>query len=134
LESSPEYADQTRARLDELGLAHRATVLTAPLVDLELPGRAPQKWFDVAVLPDDVADMDLLFVDGPVGDVAPEARYPALPVLAQRLADDAWVVLDDTGRRDERSIVELWSSQAHGGRRFAVIHELDRATAFRGVE
>ena len=95
LESSAAYADETRARLAELGLADRAQVLTAPLVDLDLPGRATQPWFDTSMLSDDIVGVDLLFVDGPVGDTAPQARYPALPVLADRLTDNALVLLDD---------------------------------------
>jgi predicted O-methyltransferase YrrM len=133
LESSAEYADETRARLDDLGLAHRAEVLTAPLVDLDLPGRATQPWFDQSVLSDDITGVDLLFVDGPVGDIAPEARYPALPVLADRLTADALVVLDDTGRADEENIVELWSDETYGSCRYEVVHRLDRATALRSV-
>jgi predicted O-methyltransferase YrrM len=133
LESSSEYADETRGRLEELGLAHRAAVLTAPLVDLDMPGRATQPWFDRSVLSDDVTGVDLLFVDGPVADVAPEARYPALPVLADRLSDDALVLLDDASRPDERHITELWCAEAHGGRRYQVLRRLDRSIVFRTV-
>ena len=133
LESSPEYADETRARLEELGLAHRAQVLTAPLVDLDLPGRATQRWFDPSMLPHEITDVDLLFVDGPVGDTSPQARYPALPVLADRLTDNALVLLDDTNRADETQIIKLWSAQVHGGRRYEVVQQLDRATVLRGV-
>ena len=133
LESSAEYADQTRARLAELGLGHRAQVLTAPLIDLDLPGRATQPWFDLSVLPDDITGVDLLFVDGPVGDTSPQARYPALPVLADRLTGNALVLLDDSGRAHEKQIIEQWTAKTHGGRRYEVIHELDRATALRSV-
>ncbi len=133
LESSSEYADETRGRLEELGLEHRAAVLTAPLVNLDLPGRARQPWFDRSVLSDDVTGVDLLFVDGPVGDTAPEARYPALPVLADRLANEAYVLLDDTNRLQEKHIAELWSAETHGGRRYEVVRQLDRSIVFRTV-
>ncbi len=133
LESSPTYAEETRRRLAELDLGERADVLTAELVDLELPGRPPQPWFDASVLPADAVGMDLLFVDGPVGSIAPEARYPALPVLGHRLAADGLVVLDDSARGDEQRIIEQWSSQDVDGRRYEVFRELDRATAFRPV-
>jgi predicted O-methyltransferase YrrM len=102
LESSPAYADKTRAKLAELGLTHRAQVLTASLIDLELPGRDLQPWYDLSVLADEITGVDLLFVDGPVGDTSPQARYPALPALADRLTDDALVLLDDSNRGSEK--------------------------------
>ena len=108
-------------------------MLTASLVDLDLPGRDPQPWYDLSVLADEIAGFDLLFVDGPVGDTAPQARYPALPALADRLTDDALVLLDDSNRGSEKQVIALWSAETHGGRRYEVVHELDRATVLRGV-
>jgi len=133
LESSAEYAAETRQRLSELGLGHRAEVLHAPLVPTSLESRAEQPWFDISVLPDDLDEVDLLFVDGPVGALAHEARYPALPRLAGRLAPSALVILDDTPRPDEKSIVRQWSEQVHDGRSFEVIRRLDRAVVFAGT-
>jgi hypothetical protein len=54
--------------------------------------------YDLSVLADEITGVDLLFVDGPVGDTSPQARYPALPVLADRLTDDTLVLLDDSNR------------------------------------
>ncbi|MCW3064342.1 MAG: Methyltransferase domain, partial [Solirubrobacterales bacterium] len=54
--------------------------------------------------------IDLLLVDGPPA-FEPEialSRYPALPVLAERLAPDATVVLDDIDRPGELAILETW--------------------------
>jgi predicted O-methyltransferase YrrM len=133
LESSAEYAERTRGRLAELGLSHRALVLTAPLVDCNLPNRPTQPWFDLSALPEDLAGVDLLFVDGPLGNTSPQARYPALPVFADRLAADALVLLDDTWRTPERQIVQSWSAESYAGRRFAVTEELDRATVLQAV-
>ena len=36
------------------------------------------------------------------------ARYPALPVLADRLAEGAYILLDDTERDDEQEILNRW--------------------------
>lgn len=133
LESSAEYAELTRAELARLGLAHRAQVLHAPLVTTSIEGRADQPWFDHSVLPADLPAIDLLFVDGPVGSIAPEARYPALPLLADRLAEGAEVILDDTGRPHEKRIVQQWLKETHGGQRLEISRRLDRAVAFRAV-
>lgn len=129
LETSAAYAESTRAELARHGLEDRAQVLHAPLVETAVPGRGHQPWFDISVLPD-LPPVDLLFVDGPVGGVAPQVRYPAFPLLADRLAPGATVVLDDTGRPAEAAIVQAWKKEVHAGRRLRQVRRLDRATAF----
>ena len=129
LESSAEYAELTRADLARHGLQDRAVVLHAPLIETVVAERASQPWFDLSVLPD-LPPVDLLFVDAPVGGIARQARYPAYPLLADRLAPGAAVVLDDTGRPDEAAIVKLWKQESFHGRRLAEVRRLDRATAF----
>ncbi len=129
LESSADYADSTRTELAKHGLQDRAQVLHAPLVDTAVPGRENQSWFDISVLPD-LPPVNLLFVDGPVGATAREARYPAYPLLADRLALGATVVLDDTGRPAEAAIAKAWKQESFGGRRLREVRRLDRATAF----
>jgi predicted O-methyltransferase YrrM len=129
LESSAEYAESTRTELTKHGLRERAQVLHAPLVDTAVPGRENQPWFDISVLPD-LPPVDLLFVDGPVGAIAREVRYPAYPLLADRLASGATIVLDDTGRPDEAAIVKAWKQESFFGRRLREVRRLDRATAF----
>jgi predicted O-methyltransferase YrrM len=129
LESSADYAESTRTELAKHGLRDRAQVLHAPLVDTAVPGRENQPWFDISVLPD-LPPVDLLFVDGPVGSTAHQARYPAYPLLAERLAPGATVVLDDTGRPAEAAIVKAWKQESFCGRRLREVRRLDRATAF----
>jgi predicted O-methyltransferase YrrM len=129
LESSADYAESTRAELAKHGLQDRAEVLHAPLIDTAVPGRDNQPWFDISVLPD-LPPVDLLFVDGPVGGIARQVRYPAFPLLADRLARKATVVLDDTGRPAEAAIVKAWQQDCFSGRRLREIRRLDRATAF----
>jgi predicted O-methyltransferase YrrM len=131
LESSESYAAETRARLEEVGLAHRATVLYAPLVETPLEGRPAQPWYDLSVLPEDVPPVDLLFVDGPIGSVSREARYPAFPQLSRLLADEALVILDDSARPDERAIAEKWLAEEHSGHTLEQVVELDRTIVFR---
>src|SRR6185295_577572 len=55
-----------------------------------------------------IEPIDLLVVDGPPGDVGDLARYPALPLLHERLSDNAVILLDDASRRDMRLILDLW--------------------------
>ena len=131
LESSDKYAELTRAELERLGLSGRATVVHAPLVDTALPDQSSQPWYDVAGL--QLSEpIDLLFVDGPRSNVAPLARYPAFPLLADRLSPSAVVILDDTGRAAEDAIVERWSREVHAGRVLEVLRTVDRSTVLVG--
>jgi predicted O-methyltransferase YrrM len=127
LEDNDHYAAITRAELERLGLSDWATVVHAPLVDTGLPDDSSKPWFDLSglALP---GQIDLLFVDGPPSRVAPEVRYPAFPLLADQLAPDAVVVLDDTGRPAEDAIVERWSREVHAGRALEVSRTVDRST------
>ncbi len=127
LESSDHYAARTRAELEQLGLSDRATVVHAPLVDTGLPDQSSQPWFGLAGLALS-EPIDLLFVDGPRSKIAPQARYPAFPVLADQLSPGAVVILDDTGRPAEDAIVERWSREVHAGRTLEVARTVDRST------
>lgn len=107
LEHEPAYADRTRRLLEQHGLSSHATVLTRELRDQVIDG-VEVPWY--AVTEEDLpASIDLLFVDGPPGTVAPEARWPALPRVAQRLTGGALVILDDADRPGEDRTVTRWS-------------------------
>lgn len=67
-------------------------------------------WYDLR----EVAEawkIDLLIVDGPPRATQPLARYPALPLLYERLSADARVVVDDAWREDEQEMVRRWLKQ-----------------------
>jgi hypothetical protein len=130
LESDPGFAEQTRGHLRRLGVDHLALVVDAPLVSQEIPGGDERLWFDLTDLPD-IGPVHVLFVDGPVGATSVEARYPAFPCLADRLAGGGLVVLDDTDRPHEKSIQERWTNEEHAGRRLRVERTDVRATYFR---
>jgi predicted O-methyltransferase YrrM len=127
LEDNDRYAAITRADLERLGLSDWATVVHAPLVDAVLPDGSSQPWFNLSglALPGPV---DLLFVDGPPARVGPQSRYPAFPLLADRLAPDAVVILDDTGRPAEDAIVERWGNEVHAERALEVSRTVGRST------
>ncbi|WP_100445332.1 class I SAM-dependent methyltransferase [Glycomyces xiaoerkulensis] len=105
LEHLPRFAEQTRRELDERGLSDWAEVVDAKLTDVELDS-GTWRWYDPEAIRGD--GIDLLLVDGPPAGTGPEARYPALPLLADRLGERAIVVLDDAKRADEQLICEKW--------------------------
>jgi predicted O-methyltransferase YrrM len=111
LDHDAVFAEKTREDLRRHGLAEWATVIDAPLTDVDVPGRGPMPWYDLAGLSAQARDVDLLFVDGPPRPTGREARYPAFPLLRDRLRNGALVILDDTNRHDERAIIRSWSGE-----------------------
>ncbi len=107
LEHDPVYAEQTRSWLRVHGVSAWAQVLTVPLVPHRLNGHQ-WRWYDLTTV-QFPAPIDLLFVDGPPGGLQRLSRYPAGPLLAQRLANEAIMILDDVHRFDERAIVSRWA-------------------------
>jgi predicted O-methyltransferase YrrM len=107
-----EFAERTRRLLTAHGLDHLAEVRDTPLRTVTVEG-AEFSWYDVDGLAD-VADVDLMLVDGPPGSVGPLARYPALPLLGHKLSGTATVVLDDANRTDEQDVLTRWIAEIPG--------------------
>jgi predicted O-methyltransferase YrrM len=121
LEHDPTFLEQTRELLEEHGLTERVDLRHAPLEDVELStGTFP--WYAPTAVPTDVP-IDLVFIDGPPGHSHPMARYPALPVLAASLSQDAVVVLDDFRRAPERDVVARWLEEFAGLELQELTHE-----------
>ena len=105
LEQDPQFAAETRDRLAENGLMEWATVVDAPLTDLELNGKK-YSWYKSSAIP--ANSIDMLIVDGPPTWLGPLARYPAGPLLLPRLNLGGTVFVDDTVRSDEANMVSMW--------------------------
>lgn len=108
LENGAEFAAQTRAAVAGYELEAYSTVIDAPLVTHAVNGREFQ-WYaldDLAVI-----DIDMLVIDGPPGFIQRHSRYPALPLLFDRLAEGCTVFMDDAARPDERELVGMWQKE-----------------------
>ncbi|WP_448003866.1 class I SAM-dependent methyltransferase [Agromyces bauzanensis] len=115
LEHDRGFAEQSRSMLDEHDLQDVVEIRTAPLADfgassIEHGTHRVQPWYDRESV-GDLNGIEILFIDGPPGDVAKYARYPAVPALLDRCAKDAMIVLDDAARPDEKAIVERWVAE-----------------------
>jgi O-antigen/teichoic acid export membrane protein/predicted O-methyltransferase YrrM len=106
LEQDKRYADIARANVNRHGLGDFVSVRHAPLKS-RMIGSKSWLWYDLDQL-EDVKSIDMVIVDGPPGNIQRLARYPALPILADRLSDKAVVVLDDCFRHAEREILARW--------------------------
>ncbi len=105
LEHDEAYARSTRDLLRQHQLQAWAEVVHAPLRPVELHGDM-WPWYDTTAVPQQ--SFDLIFVDGPPGATRDHARFPAVPLLRDRLADDGTIVLDDYSRPDEADIGRRW--------------------------
>jgi predicted O-methyltransferase YrrM len=112
LDHDPAYAEKTRSQLAAHGLTAVAEVRDAALRPVVLDGRT-FPWYDTDALAD-LRQVDLLLIDGPPEKTGPDARYPAMQVLEDRLADAATVVFDDAHRHDEQLALRRWVESIEG--------------------
>jgi predicted O-methyltransferase YrrM len=105
LENDPVFAGKTRQHLRDHGLESYATVIDAPLVDVSIDGK-DFNWYSLTGL--QVLTIDFLVIDGPPAHTDIIARFPAGPLLFNRLTDGAAVFLDDAFRAGEQEIVQRW--------------------------
>lgn len=105
LDHDGEYAAATKAVIAEHDLSEWAQVQHAPLVPTDTP-RGQLPWYSADLT--DLSGIELLVVDGPPKATGALARYPALPVLADRLAPGARILFDDADRPDEVTALDAW--------------------------
>jgi predicted O-methyltransferase YrrM len=105
VDHDPDYADITRWNVERHGLSEKVEVRVAPLQ----PWAGPESsaWYARGAF-DGIESIDLLLIDGPPEGTAPEARYPALPALFEKLSRGAIVILDDADRAAEKKTVDRW--------------------------
>jgi predicted O-methyltransferase YrrM len=108
LENGEDFADRSREQIRRYGLEGRVSVIHAALEQVSLDG-SDYQWYSLADLPG--SRIDMLVIDGPPGFLQKNSRYPALPLLRDRLADDCVIFMDDAARPDEREIVRLWQER-----------------------
>ena len=105
LENGEEFVEKTRLQLDAFSLNGFCDVIHAPLQDVQLNDEAFQ-WYGLERLPD--IQIDMLVIDGPPGFLQKQSRYPALPLLQDKLAEHCVIFLDDAARDDEQELVGRW--------------------------
>ena len=109
LDHLEQYADITRQTIQSHGLENYANVHHAPLKGYKINDGESQ-WYDDSVL-EVVKSIDMLIVDGPPEEIGQLARFPAVPLLLEKINKDTVVLLDDGDRPDETKIVSLWEEK-----------------------
>lgn len=103
------YCEKSREKIQEHKLGDIAKVAHAPLREIQL-NQGSWNWYDPAVI-DPGIHIDLLVIDGPPSQIQDISRYPALPLLHEYFSDDIVILLDDAARTDEKTIVDMWTSE-----------------------
>ncbi|HEY7159937.1 MAG TPA: class I SAM-dependent methyltransferase, partial [Acidobacteriota bacterium] len=112
LEHDTKYAETNRNQIAFHGLDGIATIIHAPLKEIEINNR---KWMWYNIESFNVnKPIDVLVIDGPPGYVQKLSRYPAIPILYAHLNDRSKIIVDDGRRDDEKTIVALWEKEFEG--------------------
>lgn len=113
-ESDLDWADLVRGWLAEESLTENVELIVAPLgpCSKSLEGL---NWYDSRLVRSALSGLsiDCVLVDGPIAyrRGLEMARYPAIPMISDLLADHFAIFLDDTNRAGERRIAELWANE-----------------------
>ena len=105
LENGEEYAVNTQKHITDYQLDDYASIIHAPLDNISIDG-TEFAWYSPGKIPD--CKIDMLVIDGPPGFLQKNSRYPALPLLFDRMSEECVVFLDDAARDDEKEIINLW--------------------------
>jgi predicted O-methyltransferase YrrM len=106
LDHDPIFGGKTRDFLARHDVGDLAEVRDAPLESFNLDGET-YSWYARGAW-EDLAGVDLLFVDGPPATTGHQARFPALPLLTGSLSPIVTVVLDDLVVPDMQKVLRLW--------------------------
>lgn len=111
VEADEGFANKARVELNHYNVEDVAEVIHAP-ISRTMIGEQPWLWYDLAAL-QSLQAIDFLLVDGPAQHNNPRrmVRYPALPMLCDRLNPGALILMDDTNREDETLIAERWERE-----------------------
>jgi predicted O-methyltransferase YrrM len=110
IDHDAKWAAETRRNVEFLGLQDVVTIVVAPLKAMQVEGQEAL-WYDIPEQAlEQLGMIDLLLVDGPPhsGGQNRPARYPAVPLLFERLSADALVFVDDASRSSETAMVDEW--------------------------
>lgn len=109
LEHEEEYYQKTQQLITEHELDDVVELRNAPLTEQDV-GSETHLWYEAKQL-QDIDSIDLIIVDGPPGKTQHNARYPAVPLLYERLLPGGSIIMDDYAREEEAEIVDKWLNE-----------------------
>ena len=123
------YYRQTRAHLQQVGLADNVQLVLAPLQDWLAPNGNTYAYYDCQAVLANLAQQYaggvrrvLAIIDGPPAVTGKHARYPAGPLVVQHFVGARIdLVLDDYIREDEKEIAQLWQGELQAA---GIVHRI----------
>lgn len=106
LDHDEAYAKETIFQVKNHKVDNFSRVEICPLVPYEMEN-STWHWYDLKDLSFD-KKIDMLLIDGPPVKTNKNARFPALPLLIDKLSEDAIIIVHDAHRRSERDILARW--------------------------
>ena len=105
LDHESHYANKTISEISNHNLEEYANVIHAPLKKYN----DSFIWYDTSKI-DSLEEIDFLIIDGPPSKGSKDARYPAMPILFDKLSNNAIIILDDSKRKMEKDVVKKWKN------------------------
>lgn len=106
LEHNAQYASTTAENITRHGVQEFVQVIHAPLKPVMLQ-EVTHLWYDTSGL-ENLPPIDLLVVDGPSAQDQVMVRYPAVPLLFQKLSPGALILVDSFLQEDTYETVKRW--------------------------
>ena len=107
IEHDEKYFNNTKKLIELNKLSNVNDLILAPLEEIDINGKE-WLWYKTDFLEKIRDKIDILLIDGPPGYIQRMSRFPALPVIINRLNDHAVIFLDDGNREDEKKIIKEW--------------------------
>jgi len=132
------YYRQTRAHLQQVGLADNVQLVLAPLQDWLAPNGNTYAYYDCQAVLANLAQQYaggvrrvLAIIDGPPAVTGKHARYPAGPLVVQHFVGARIdLVLDDYIREDEKEIAQLWQGELQAA---GIVHRMSERKLEKGA-
>ena len=107
IEHDEKYFNNTKKLIELNKLSGVNDLILVPLEKIDINGKE-WLWYKTDFLEKIRDKIDILLIDGPPGYIQRMSRFPALPVIINRLNDHAVIFLDDGNREDEKKIIKEW--------------------------
>jgi hypothetical protein len=110
LDHERRFANETQKLLEQYQLASFVSLHTAPLRSFRI-GKQDWLWYDFEPYLNNIHLINLMIVDGPPEKIQAQSRYPAVPLIWNKLSKGSTLILDDTRRSDEQAIMRRWKKE-----------------------
>lgn len=97
---------KTKKLLELNNLIDICKLIYSPLDEIYINGKK-WLWYNTNFI-NNIDKIDILIIDGPPGYINKMSRFPALPLLINKLNTNCIVFFDDALREDEKKIIEKW--------------------------